>query len=127
METCYKAFHREVLDSFEIQEDRFGFEAEVTAKVAARDWRIYEVGISYSGRTYAQGKKIGWRDGLRALYCIGRYSPLWSSLSRRRPPGWSSSPDASPRRRSVGAGKRLRRYAASDDRDTAQDGLRTGA
>jgi SAM-dependent methyltransferase len=74
METCYKAFRREVITSIDIEEDRFGFEPEVTAKVAAAGWRIYEVGISYSGRTYAEGKKIGWRDGLRALYCIGRYS-----------------------------------------------------
>lgn len=74
METCYKAFRREVLDSFEIEEDRFGFEPEITAKVARGGWRIYEVGISYAGRTYAEGKKIGWRDGVRAMYCIVRYS-----------------------------------------------------
>jgi glycosyltransferase involved in cell wall biosynthesis len=76
METCYKMFRREVLDSFTIEEDRFGFEPEITAKVAAGGWRIYEVGISYSGRTYADGKKIGWKDGFRALYCIVRYSRL---------------------------------------------------
>jgi glycosyltransferase involved in cell wall biosynthesis len=127
METCYKAFRREVLDSFEIQEDRFGFEAEVTAKVASRDWRIYEVGVSYSGRTYAQGKKIGWRDGLRALYCIGRYSPLWSSLRGRRPPGRSSSDDAAPRHRPARAGKFLKRYAANNGGESARDRLRTGA
>ena len=74
METCYKVFRREVLDSFTIEEDRFGFEPEVTAKVAAGGWRIYEVGISYSGRTYADGKKIGWRDGVHAVGCIVRYS-----------------------------------------------------
>ncbi len=74
METCYKAFRREVIQSFEIEEDRFGFEPEITAKVAAGQWRIYEVGISYDGRTYAEGKKIGWRDGLRAVWCIARYS-----------------------------------------------------
>ena len=74
IETCYKAFRREVLESIELEEDRFGFEPEVTAKVAAGRWRIYEVGISYSGRTYAEGKKIGWRDGVRALVCIVRYS-----------------------------------------------------
>lgn len=73
METCYKAFRIEVLRSFEIREDRFGFEPEVTAKVAAGGWRIFEVGISYSGRTYAEGKKIGWRDGVHALWCILRY------------------------------------------------------
>ena len=66
METCYKAFRREVLESFELQEDRFGVEPEITAKVARLGWRLYEVGISYSGRTYDEGKKIGWRDGVRA-------------------------------------------------------------
>ena len=76
METCYKMFRREVLDSFVIEEDRFGVEPEITAKVAAGGWRVYEVGISYSGRTYADGKKIGWKDGFRALYCIVRYSRL---------------------------------------------------
>jgi glycosyltransferase involved in cell wall biosynthesis len=76
METCYKAFRREVIASIDIEEDRFGFEPEVTAKVAAGHWRIYEVGISYSGRTYDEGKKIGWRDGVRAIYCILRYSPV---------------------------------------------------
>jgi glycosyltransferase involved in cell wall biosynthesis len=74
METCYKAFRRPILESIEIQEDRFGFEPEITAKVARLGCRIYEVGISYSGRTYAEGKKIGWRDGLRALWCIVRYN-----------------------------------------------------
>jgi glycosyltransferase involved in cell wall biosynthesis len=74
METCYKAFRREVLESITVQEDRFGFEPEITAKVAAGGWRIYEVGISYSGRTYSEGKKIGWRDGFRALWCIVKYS-----------------------------------------------------
>jgi glycosyltransferase involved in cell wall biosynthesis/precorrin-6B methylase 2 len=73
METCYKAFRREVIQSIVIEEDRFGFEPEVTAKVAAGKFRIYEVGISYHGRTYAEGKKINWKDGVRALYCIGRY------------------------------------------------------
>lgn len=75
METCYKVFRREVIQSIEIEEDRFGFEPEITAKVAARGLRVYEVGISYSGRTYAEGKKIGWRDGVRAFYCIVKYSP----------------------------------------------------
>jgi glycosyltransferase involved in cell wall biosynthesis len=76
METCYKAFRREVIESFEIEEDRFGFEPEITAKVSGGRWRIYEVGISYAGRTYADGKKISWRDGVQALRCIIRYSPL---------------------------------------------------
>ena len=73
METCYKAFRREVIQSITIEEDRFGFEPEITAKVAAGGWRVWEVGISYSGRTYEEGKKIGWRDGLAAVVCIVRY------------------------------------------------------
>ena len=74
METCYKVFRREVLESFTLEESRFGIEPEMTAKVAAGRWRVYEVAISYNGRTYEEGKKIGWRDGFRALYCIVRYS-----------------------------------------------------
>ncbi|MEP6623459.1 MAG: glycosyltransferase family 2 protein [Acidimicrobiia bacterium] len=74
METCYKAFRREVLQSITLEENRFGIEPEITAKVAAGGWRIYEVGISYSGRTYDEGKKIGWKDGFRAIYSIVRYS-----------------------------------------------------
>ncbi|HVH05150.1 MAG TPA: glycosyltransferase family 2 protein [Myxococcota bacterium] len=75
METCYKVFRREVIQSLRLEEDRFGFEPEVTAKVAARgEWRVYELGISYNGRTYAEGKKIGWRDGVRAGWCILKYS-----------------------------------------------------
>ena len=77
METCYKAFRREVIQSIQIRENRFGFEPEITAKVARRRLRIYEVGISYYGRTYAEGKKIGWKDGVRAIYCILKYN-LWS-------------------------------------------------
>jgi len=73
METCYKVFRREVIQGVTIKENRFGFEPEITAKVSRSGWRIYEVGISYSGRTYAEGKKIGIRDGFRALYCIIRY------------------------------------------------------
>jgi glycosyltransferase involved in cell wall biosynthesis len=76
METCYKAFRREVIQKINLREKRFGFEPEVTAKVARMGCRIYEVGISYSGRTYAEGKKIGWRDGLRAIWCIVRYNVL---------------------------------------------------
>lgn len=76
METCYKAFRREVIQSIDIQEDRFGVEPEVTAKVARAGWRVYEVGIRYDGRTYAEGKKIGWRDGVRAGYGIVRYSAI---------------------------------------------------
>ena len=74
METCYKAFRREIIQSITIEEDRFGFEPEVTAKVAKLGCRIYEVGISYYGRTYAEGKKIGARDGFRAIYCIVKYN-----------------------------------------------------
>ena len=80
METCYKAFRRGVIQSIEIQENRFGFEPEITAKVARGGWRVYEVGISYSGRTYAEGKKIGWRDGVRAMVCIVKYSRLGARL-----------------------------------------------
>ena len=74
METCYKVFRRELIQSIRIEEDRFGFEPEITAKLARSGARIYEVGISYSGRTYAEGKKIGWKDGLHALYCIVKYN-----------------------------------------------------
>jgi glycosyltransferase involved in cell wall biosynthesis len=74
METCYKAFRREIIQSIRIRENRFGFEPEITAKVAKLNCRIYEVGISYYGRTYQEGKKIGWRDGVRAIYCILRYN-----------------------------------------------------
>ena len=74
METCYKAFRREIIQSIPIEEDRFGFEPEITVKVARRRLRIYEVGISYWGRTYEEGKKIGWKDGVRALYCLLKYS-----------------------------------------------------
>jgi len=74
MEVCYKAFRREVVDTIEIEENRFGFEPEMTAKVAKGQWRIYEVPISYYGRTYDEGKKIGWRDGVRAIVCILKYN-----------------------------------------------------
>ena len=73
METCYKAFRRDVIQSIQLEEDRFGFEPEVTVKIAKRGFRVYEVGISYSGRTYAEGKKIGWKDGFRALWCLVKY------------------------------------------------------
>jgi glycosyltransferase involved in cell wall biosynthesis len=76
MEVCYKLFRREVIQSITIEESRFGFEPEITAKVARGHYRIYETGISYSGRTYAEGKKIGWRDGVRALWCILKYNVL---------------------------------------------------
>lgn len=74
METCYKLFRRSVIQSITIEEERFGFEPEITAKVAKLGCRIYEVGISYYGRTYAEGKKIGYKDGLRAIWCIVKYN-----------------------------------------------------
>ena len=73
METCYKVFRREIIQNIQIKENRFGFEPEITAKIAKTNCRIYEVGISYNGRTYNEGKKIGWKDGIRALYCILKY------------------------------------------------------
>lgn len=84
METCYKAFRREIIQGVEIEENRFGFEPEVTAKLARMGCRIYEVGISYDGRTYADGKKIGWRDGVRAFVCIVKYSPIGERFSNLR-------------------------------------------
>ncbi len=74
METCYKIFRREIIQSIPIEENRFGFEPEITVKIAKRRLRIYEVGISYQGRTYEEGKKIGWKDGFRALWCLLKYS-----------------------------------------------------
>jgi glycosyltransferase involved in cell wall biosynthesis len=74
METCYKVFRREIIQAIPIEENRFGFEPEITVKVAKRRLRIYEVGISYWGRTYEEGKKIGWKDGFRALWCLLKYS-----------------------------------------------------
>ena len=74
METCYKAFKREIIQSIKIEEKRFGFEPEITAKIAKRNFRIYEVGISYYGRTYKEGKKIGWKDGVQAIFCIIKYN-----------------------------------------------------
>ena len=86
METCYKAFRREVIQSIELKEARFGFEPEVTVKIAKRRLRVYEVGISYSGRTYEEGKKIGWKDGVRAVWVLLKYSrakPRISAQSAR--------------------------------------------
>ncbi len=76
METCYKVFRREIIQKIKIEENRFGFEPEITAKISKLDIAIYEVGISYYGRTYAEGKKIGWRDGFRALWAIFKYNLL---------------------------------------------------
>ncbi|MEO8461452.1 MAG: glycosyltransferase family 2 protein [Dokdonella sp.] len=86
METCYKVFRREIIQGIRIEEDRFGFEPEVTAKVAGSGWRIQEVGISYRGRSYTEGKKIGWKDGMRALWYIVKYSSSFrAGLRSRRP------------------------------------------
>jgi len=74
METCYKVFKRDIIQSIDIEENRFGFEPEITAKIAKKQCRVFEVGISYYGRTYAEGKKIGWKDGLRAIFCIIKYN-----------------------------------------------------
>ena len=78
METCYKAFKTEIIKSIDINEKRFGFEPEITAKISKMNLRIYEIGISYYGRTYSEGKKIGWKDGLRAVYCIFKYN-FWGT------------------------------------------------
>jgi len=84
METCYKCFRREVLEGLRIEERGFGVEPELTAKVARAGWRVYEVGISYSGRTYAEGKKIGWTDGVRAIWCILKYGLLRRAVGTPR-------------------------------------------
>jgi len=80
METCYKAFRRDVLANIVIEEDRFGFEPEITAKVAKSGCRVFEVGISYNGRTYEEGKKVGWRDGVHAIYAILKYNIFRRSM-----------------------------------------------
>jgi glycosyltransferase involved in cell wall biosynthesis len=85
METCYKMFRREVIQGIAIEENRFGFEPEVTVKIAKRHLRVYEVGISYCGRTYEEGKKIGWRDGFRALWCLAKYSIKEADLGAAGP------------------------------------------
>jgi glycosyltransferase involved in cell wall biosynthesis len=92
METCYKVFRREVIQAIPLKENRFGFEPEITVKVARRKLRIYEVGISYSGRTYEEGKKIGWKDGVRALYCLVKYS-LKEPKAKAAPLQVASAPD----------------------------------
>jgi len=83
METCYKMMRAPLLKSIPLESDRFGFEPEITAKVARAGARVYEVPISYHGRTYEEGKKIGWKDGFRAFYCIVRYSPVGTKRTRR--------------------------------------------
>lgn len=87
METCYKVFKRELIQSLPLQEKRFGFEPEVTAHLAKQpELRLYEVGISYFGRTYKEGKKIGWKDGVRAIYCILKYGPFYRFLTHNKQP-----------------------------------------
>jgi len=88
METCYKVFRRELIQSIWIEEDRFGFEPEITIKVARRRARIYEVGVSYSGRSYEDGKKIGWKDGVSAARCIVKYA--WKERHAGRAPAFHS-------------------------------------
>src|SRR5689334_22453656 len=97
METCYKVFRREIIQSIPIEEDRFGFEPEITVKIAKRRLRIYEVGIGYWGRTYEEGKKIGWKDGVRALWCLLRYSVKESAVPLAAEPN-SSTAVAEPQR-----------------------------
>jgi hypothetical protein len=92
METCYKAFRREVIQSIPLEEKRFGFEPEITVKIAKRKLRIYEVGISYWGRTYEEGKKIQWKDGVRALWCLLKYCVTEPAVARQE----ALSSDASP-------------------------------
>ena len=101
METCYKVFRREVLAAVDLRQDRFGFEPEITAKVAALGVRVYEVPVSYHGRTYEEGKKIGWRDAFQALWCIARYGLFASRRPERTLPRPSSLDRSLPR----GAGK----------------------
>jgi glycosyltransferase involved in cell wall biosynthesis len=108
METCYKMFRREVIQAIPIEEDRFGFEPEITAKIARLGCRIYEVGISYSGRTYGEGKKIGWKDGVRAVWCIVKYrvrpGVARGAHLRGTHPHGDRLDDAHPRGTTVGAG-----------------------
>lgn len=106
METCYKCFRREVLDDLTVEERAFGVEPELTAKVALGRWRVYEVGVSYAGRTYAEGKKITWRDGLWAIFCILRYGLVRRFTGRgvRKATGYRehgpAAPEAAARKRS---------------------------
>jgi glycosyltransferase involved in cell wall biosynthesis len=91
METCYKVFRREILQAIPIEENRFGFEPEITVKIAKRRLRVYEVGISYWGRTYEEGKKIGWKDGVRAVYCLVKYSLKEPVAAAPTPPDTGST------------------------------------
>ncbi|HEX6832966.1 MAG TPA: glycosyltransferase family 2 protein [Rudaea sp.] len=91
METCYKVFRREIIQAIRIEENRFGFEPEVTAKIAKGGCRVVEVPISYCARSYAEGKKIGWKDGLRAVYCIVKYAPPVRGSLRHRLAAWKNT------------------------------------
>ena len=92
METCYKAFRREVIQSIQLEEDRFGFEPEITVKIAKLGLRVYEVGISYSGRTYEEGKKIGWKDGVRAIWCLVKFSWKESKTQQSHAARYNAAP-----------------------------------
>jgi glycosyltransferase involved in cell wall biosynthesis len=95
METCYKVFRREVIQSIPIEEDRFGFEPEITVKIAKRHLRIFEVGIGYWGRTYEEGKKISWKDGVRALWCLLKYATKEPVVAVRVSPERMTLPESS--------------------------------
>lgn len=99
METCYKVFRREVIQSIAIEENRFGFEPEITVKVAKRHLRIYEVGISYWGRTYEEGKKIGWKDGARAVWCLLKYTIKEPAVAALRAAPVEPLPSSRPQKR----------------------------
>jgi glycosyltransferase involved in cell wall biosynthesis len=108
MEVCYKVFRREVIQAIDLKQNRFGFEPEVTAKIARLDVRVYEVPVSYHGRTYEEGKKIGWRDAIQAVWCIVHYA-LISKLSRRRSHVLrGTSSDARPTASNIDAGRDFR-------------------
>ncbi len=134
MEACYKVFRRDVLDRIRLKENRFGIEPEITAKTAAIPGvRIYEVGISYAGRTYEEGKKVNWKDGLWAILCIIRYAPLVQRLLRHRPqPLPRASGPSRPRERGAAACVALRALAVALALvwlvgSAARGGLRAGA
>lgn len=104
METCYKVFRREIIQSIPIEENRFGFEPEITVKVAKRRLRIYEVGVSYWGRTYEEGKKIGWKDGFRAMWCLLKYS-IKESASVHAPEARKDIPELAVKQRGLAPDK----------------------
>jgi len=104
METCYKAFRREVIQAIELEQNRFGFEPEVTAKIAKMGARVYEVGISYHGRTYEEGKKIGWKDALQSVYCIVKYGLKRAAPHRLSTKTESKAVTPLPQKRSNGDG-----------------------